>query len=246
MGYVLAAEEIGKSFGMRSVLTAASLWAEEGRVTALLGRNGSGKTTLVKIAAGCLKADYGVVRFRTLVSRRPRLPALAAAGLFYMPQDRLLSGVFTVEEHLRAITWRFGGDRTLRVVERLSLGPLLPVRTAELSSGERVRVCLAMAMVREPVCLLADEPLVGLAPRDRDLAATVLLEMAQSGVAVVVTGHETVHLMRIADAVLWCVAGTTHHLGTAQEARRHHQFRREYLGWARPDTVPTSAPPPAR
>jgi len=61
--YALWAEGIGKSFGASDVLKSASLWAEAGKVTTLMGRNGSGKSTLMKIAVGVLRSDYGVVSF---------------------------------------------------------------------------------------------------------------------------------------------------------------------------------------
>ena len=71
--YVFWAEGVGKTFGKTVALKSASLWAEAGRVTTLLGRNGSGKTTLLRIAAGVLRADYGVVSLSGKVIERPAL-----------------------------------------------------------------------------------------------------------------------------------------------------------------------------
>jgi ABC-type cobalamin/Fe3+-siderophores transport system ATPase subunit len=81
---LFAAESIGKRFGRRDVLTSAGLWAHAGRVTALLGRNGSGKTTLVRIAAGWLAPDHGVVIFDGHRFTRPpwRASRVLACSIF--------------------------------------------------------------------------------------------------------------------------------------------------------------------
>jgi ABC-type lipopolysaccharide export system ATPase subunit len=64
--------------------------------------------------------------------------------------------------------------------------------------------------------------------------APVLRRLAARGCALVVTGHEVPELLTLADEVVWMTAGTTHGLGTAAQAAVHEQFRREYLGPARP------------
>jgi ABC-type Mn2+/Zn2+ transport system ATPase subunit len=83
-------------------------------------------------------------------------------------------------------------------------------------------------MVRAPQCLLADEPLRGVAPVDAESIGVLLRRLAQSGCAVVITGHDTTLLDHIADRVTWCTAGTTYELGTPQQALSHDAFRREY------------------
>lgn len=109
---LFSADSIGKSFGGRTVLKAASVWAWEGRITGLLGRNGCGKSTLLRIGAGVVPADHGVVHLAGRAYPRPRLPALAARGLFYLPDRDSFSTRLTVREQIRAVEWRFGGSRT--------------------------------------------------------------------------------------------------------------------------------------
>ena len=58
---IFAAEQIGKSFGTRTVLRTAGVWATPGRVTVLLGRNGAGKSTLIKVLGGAYPADSGEI-----------------------------------------------------------------------------------------------------------------------------------------------------------------------------------------
>jgi lipopolysaccharide export system ATP-binding protein len=233
MTALFSADSIGKSFGRRTILKAASIWGRAGSITALFGRNGCGKSTLLKIGAGVIGADHGVVHFDGRAYLRPRLHQLAARGLFYLPERDLLSRRMTVREQLRAIEWRFGSGRTGRILERLGLEEGVDRSVVELSSGERRRAEIAAAWIRAPRCLLADEPFAGINPSDAAVVAGALRELAEEGCAIVVTGHEVHDLMELADEIVWMTAGTTHGLGTSGEACRHDQFRREYLGVAR-------------
>ncbi len=227
---LFAADSIGKSFRGTRVLFAASVWAWPGRITLLLGRNGCGKSTLLRIGAGVLAPDHGVVRLGAGAWERPRLDRLARRGLFYLPDRGLLSRRLTLQQHVAALVWRFKCDDPARALSELDVGSLLDRRVGELSGGERRRAEVALAALRGPICLLADEPLAGIAPTDATTVAGALRRLARSGCAVVVTGHEVPDLLDLADEVVWMTAGTTHGLGGASAAAAHGQFRREYLG----------------
>ncbi|MGH7470621.1 MAG: hypothetical protein ACRENP_21960, partial [Longimicrobiales bacterium] len=116
------------------------------------------------------------------------------------------------------------------VARALGLSELLPYFGNQLSPGERRRADLALAVLRAPVCLLADEPFQGIAPLDIDLISAQLRVLRERGCAIVITGHEIGPLFDSADEVVWMTAGTTHVLGSVASARAHHQFAREYLG----------------
>jgi ABC-type multidrug transport system ATPase subunit len=212
-------------------LKAASFWAREGQITALMGRNGSGKTTLLQIAVGEVRPDTGVVRFLSQAYERPRLPVLARRGLYYLESRGRLPGTFPVGTQLRMIAERFGGDAFDRVVAELEIEGFLEKRSHELSGGEGRRAALAGALIREPLCLLTDEPFAGIAPRDQGIIGAALRRLAATGTAIVTTGHDTSALLGAADDVIWCVAGTTHGLGRPEDARAHPEFERDYLGW---------------
>ncbi len=227
---LLAVESIGKSFGARDVLKSASMWARPGAVTVLLGRNGCGKTTLVKISIGLVRADYGVVIYDDQRTLRPRLHELARRGLYYLPERNLLSPAFTVRDHLRAVEKLVPDSNAPHAVELLRVGEFLGRKPRTLSGGERRRCEVAIALARNPRCLLADEPYMGIMPIDAELITTGFRELADDGCAVLVTGHEVRTMLEVADEVIWQTAGTTHYIGSAEHATQNHQFRREYLG----------------
>lgn len=227
---LLVADSIAKSYGSRRVLTSATLRAFAGRVSVLLGRNGVGKSTLLKIAAGRLQPDSGVVRFAGRSRLTARLPQLAREGLFYLADEDLFSATYTVRRQLEFLRASFGGGSVVAAAERAGIAHALDRRPHALSGGERRRAELAAVIVRRPTCLLADEPFRGIDPKDAEDLGGVFRELASGDCAVIVSGHEVPTLLALADQVTWCTSGTTYELGSPDEARNHETFRREYLG----------------
>lgn len=217
-----------KSFGGRKVLDGASLWSHRGEISALLGRNGCGKTTLLRIATGELLPEMGNVRFRGEYQARPRLHVLARAGLGYLPSREYLPANQTLRETFALCAWP---DRPMDdVIAELQLSERLGHMPHELSGGELRRAELASLLIVRPLCLLVDEPFRGIAPADCELIIAVLRRYAAAGGSAVVTGHERVFMLAVADQVLWCHDGTTEGVGSPAEAVQHFRFRQAYLG----------------
>ena len=227
---LFSADSVSKTFGDRSILKAASIWAHEGTITALFGRNGCGKSTLLRIGAGIIAADGGAMHFAGQVFVRPRLNELARLGLFYLPERNLLSTRLTLRQQIDAVEWRHGSERTADIIDRLGLHSRLDQTALQLSTGEQRRAEFAIAWICSPRCLLADEPFAAIDPSDREVIAAVLRELAQQGCAIIVSDHEVPRLMSIADDVVWMTSGTTHGLGAPAAAIQNEQFVREYLG----------------
>lgn len=228
--YALEADCIGKAFGDRRVLTSASLRAKAGEVRVILGRNGEGKSTLLKVAAGLLRADTGIVRMDATLVPRPSLHELAGRGLFFLPDHDLLAPRKTLARQLRLFERRYRRRSAHEAAHIARVDHLLDRMPGTLSGGELRRAELALALARMPVVLIADEPYRGIAPADHDGLSAVLRQFADDGCAVVVTGHEIPSLLAAADHVTWCTSGTTYELGPPADALQHDAFRRGYLG----------------
>jgi ABC-type multidrug transport system ATPase subunit len=227
---ILSVDSVAKRFGRTTVLSAASLSVEAGRITILFGRNGSGKTTLIRIVTGYVSADAGHVAFLGRRRPKPRLHDMAAEGLFFMPDRYLLTRGRAVADHFELLARRFGRNRVREAIDRMGIRDLLERTRERLSGGEIRRAELALALAREPVCLIADEPFDAVAPKDAETVAAALRELASRGAALLITGHEAETLLDTGDTVVWMTAGTTHALGSPADARGNDQFRRDYLG----------------
>ncbi|HZD03410.1 MAG TPA: ATP-binding cassette domain-containing protein [Longimicrobiales bacterium] len=222
------ADSVGRAFRGRPVLVTATLSARAGEVTVLFGRNGSGKTTALRIAAGVLRPDWGVVRFRGRLHVRPRLHRLARRGLMYVSQEGALVKNWTVEDHVRLL--RRSDEAIAAWGARWRVQALMGRVARTLSGGERNRVGVALAVLRDPECLLLDEPFTGAAPLDRELVAAMVRHLTGRGCAVLATGHEAGDLLALSDRVIHLQAGSTRELGPPDEAVDDESFRREYLG----------------
>ncbi len=227
-GPLLVADCVSKSFGARRVLSAGSLRAQPGEVRVLLGRNGVGKSTLLKIAAGLVRSETGIVILDGQALLTPSLPQLARAGVFYLPDHELLSRTMTLRQQLRVFEARFAARTSEEAARLARVEEFLDVRPPSLSGGELRRAELALALVRRPRCLLADEPFRGIAPVDHEMLCDVFRGLAADGCAVVVTGHEVHTLLDLAVHVTWCTAGTTYELGAPERALADERFQREY------------------
>lgn len=221
---------VGKSFRGRPVLTSASLRAEVGTITALMGRNGSGKSTLLRVAAGVARADYGTIRYDGEVLARPSLARLARRGIFYLPQHAFLMRGLTPRQHCRMASSDAGEVAAEHAIIATGLTAVADRTAGSLSGGELRRAEVAMALARRPRILLADEPLREVAPYDAELLWSVFVRLAADGCAVIITGHDATALLAFADRVTWVVAGTSQDLGTPRDASENDAFRRDYLG----------------
>jgi ABC-type multidrug transport system ATPase subunit len=227
----LVADSIAMRFGERRVLSAATLRAVPGEVRALLGRSGAGKSTLMKIAAGWMAPDSGVVRLEREARLRWSPAALAARGVFYLPDTGALGSALPIERQLRMFAERFpGSEPPMDALRRLGLAQQVAMPPQLLSGGEQRRADVAAIFVRRPRVLLADEPLRGIAPIDQERILDAFKALAVEGCAVVVTGHDVAALLEAADHVSWCTSGTTYELGPPSAARAHERFVMDYLG----------------
>lgn len=228
---LLEADAISKSFRGRRVLATATLRAYRGSITALCGRNGTGKSTLLAIAAGWQRADTGAVHFDGMTWLRPSLPALAARGVFFLPDRAILSPGIPLGRQLDVVRRRFNSPEAVgAIAEALGISSCLEVLPPRLSGGETRRAEIALACIRQPRCLLADEPYRGISPLDADAITQALRNLSAGGCAIVISGHEIETLFAAAEAVVWCSDGSTHEYASVTAARGDWRFQREYLG----------------
>ncbi len=215
-----------------------------GEVLAVLGPTGSGKTTLIEALAGLCPISGGRVEIGPEgqgVSWGPGgvPPAGVRQGigtLFQMP-ERQLFGATALED----VSWGLGPggrERAQGALARVGLGrELWDVPLALLSRGERRRVALAVALVREPRVLLLDEPLAGLDPDGQGLLWEELrVFLVRERGAVVLTSHWPEEVLPRAHRVLCLDRGEVRFDGTPGEflqAARHRPGLARLLprGW---------------
>jgi len=214
---MLKAKGISKRFKRQVVLDNAGLEVDS-EIKALVGINGSGKSTFLKILAGIIPCDSGMVTIcdRDVTSLPPE-----RRNLGYVPQHPALFRHLSIKENVMYGMRNNQGSIAAyeRVVEMLDLGEVLHKRPRELSGGFQNRVSLARALIPEPGIILMDEPLNGmdvvLKERILPIFRAVLKELK---VSVLYVTHDPNEAALFADSFAIMDTGAVRAAGSAEEA----------------------------
>lgn len=212
--------------GRRTRVTAVddvSFTAADGAITALLGPNGAGKTTTLRVLATLLRADRGTA----LVGPHDvaRAPHAARADLGVLSDARGLYGRLTARENVRyfgALRGLSGAALEARIdalAAQLELTELLDRRTEGFSTGEKLKVALARALVHDPGHLLLDEPTNGLDVVSVRALRRVLLALKAQGKCLVFSSHVMQEVELLCERVVVVSHGRTVAQGTPAELR---------------------------
>jgi ABC-2 type transport system ATP-binding protein len=173
--------------GGQPVLKGISLHVEKGSVTGLLGPSGCGKTTLIRSIVGVQRCAAGRVR----VLGQPAGAASLRRQVGYVTQAPSIYQDLSVEENLRYFANLVGAPngRVVEMIETVGLTGHRSQVARSLSSGEKARVSLAIALLHSPPLLVLDEPTVGLDPLLRVELWRTFRQLAGEGVTLLVSSH---------------------------------------------------------
>lgn len=185
----VGADNIGRTFGTRSVLHGVDLSVASGEFVALIGRSGSGKSTLLRVLAG-LDPDFtGSVE-------------IAERSAVVFQDARLMPWKRVVDNIRLGIDRRTSRTRALEILAEVGLAHLTDAWPKSLSGGEAQRVALARALVRDPQVLLMDEPFGALDALTRvNMHYLLAVLHARHRPAVVLVTHDVDEAILLADRV---------------------------------------------
>jgi oleandomycin transport system ATP-binding protein len=219
----ILAEQLGKSFGARAVLSGLSLQVAAGAVLGLLGRNGAGKTTAVRILATLLAADTGRARVAgfDIAAQPQRVRAHIGLTGQYAAVDDLLSARENLYLIGRLLGLRRGPARVraAALLEQFGLADVAAAKVATFSGGMRRRLDLAASLTGTPQVLFLDEPTTGLDLASRRQLWELIRALAAAGTAVLLTTQYLEEAQVLADRVVVLHDGTAVAEGTPAQLR---------------------------
>ena len=200
---------ISKRYGGVRALEEARLECASGRIHAVLGENGAGKSTLIKVMAGVVRPDAGIMELegRPVTFRDPA--AATDAGIACIFQELSLIPDLSVADNI-AITsppTRFGlidrrSQRRLaeEALARAGAGGIHPLsRVKDLPLSRRQMVEIAKALARSPKILVLDEATSALTAADVERVFRVLKQLRSEGLAIVYISHRMHEIAELAD-----------------------------------------------
>lgn len=197
----LQIQNLGVKYGRIHVLHDISIKVEPGQVYALLGRNGSGKTSLVRCLLGWQRPSEGQAWLFGEAAWTCRHRAMERIGV--VQESPEIPGGLRVDQALHfcsrlAAHWDSAG-----VAGRLDrAGISQKAMTATLSKGQKAQLALAIALGQGPELLILDDPTLGLdAVARRAFFETLVTELADRGVTVLLTTHDLVGVEGVADRI---------------------------------------------
>ena len=213
--------DLHKSFGKITALSGVSFCAYDGQITGLLGPNGAGKTTTLRILYTLLMPDQGRAVVDGLDTRQHRINVQRRIGA--LPDSQGLYPRLTARENIRyygllqGIKGEILEKRIDELIRMLEMQEIEHRRTEGFSSGQRVKVAIARALVHSPPNILLDEPTNGLDVMSTRSMRTFIRRLRDEGHCVVFSSHIMQEVSALCDRIVIISQGMVAAEGTADE-----------------------------
>ena len=227
---------IGKKYKNRPVLRNVSLNVKRGEAVGLLGPNGAGKTTCFYCVTGLITPDYGDVHIDGKDITNMPMYRRARMGIGYLPQEASIFRSLTVEDNIKAILEIVIDSISERenlleqLLSEFSIAHLRKSPAIALSGGERRRLEIARALASQPNFILLDEPLAGIDPIAVGEIRTLVSQLNNRGLGVLITDHNVRETLDIIDRAYILHGGSVLMEGSPEEIVASKEVRKVYLG----------------
>ncbi|NEA33812.1 amino acid ABC transporter ATP-binding protein [Streptomyces sp. SID13031] len=238
------AVNVTKSFHNNEVLKGIDLDVGEGRVVCLLGPSGSGKTTFLRcinqletIDGGRIWVDGDLMGYAERDGKLYRLKNQQIAaqrreiGMVFQrfnlfPHMTAIENVAEAPVQVKGESKKAARARAAELLERVGLADRSAAYPAQLSGGQQQRVAIARALAMQPKLMLFDEPTSALDPELVGEVLTVMRELANDGMTMIVVTHEMSFAREVADTVVFMDDGVVVEAGSPAEVIGNPQHQR--------------------
>ncbi len=230
----LSGDNMTGGYGGADILHDCTIGVEKGEIAVIVGPNGAGKSTAMKAVFGMLNIHQGAVHLDgadiTALSPQDRV----AKGMSFVPQNQNVFTSLSVEENLEMGAFTRKDDFSGTLAQVFDLFPILKEKrrqpAGELSGGQRQQVAVGRALMTQPKVLMLDEPTAGVSPIVMDELFDRIIEVAQSGVAILMVEQNARQALNIADKGYVLVQGRNRYTDTGAALLANPDVRRAFLG----------------
>ena len=232
----LEATGLVKVYGERTVVNGMSVRCACGEIVGILGPNGAGKTTTFYMVVGLVRPEEGRVVFRgTDITHLP-VYKRARMGLGYLAQEPSVFRKLSVWDNVMAILETLPLSRKARKARAEELlAPFDLMKVAKqpaytLSGGERRKLEIARALVRDPAILMLDEPFAGVDPLSVNEIQEIVRKLAAKGLGIIITDHNVRETLSVVNRAYLVYDGRLLREGTSKDLVNDPEVREKYLG----------------
>lgn len=224
------------SYGGINAVKGINLAVNKGELVCLIGANGAGKTTTLKAICGMLPVKSGSILYNNQNITGVPPYKLVHQGITMVPEGRGIFGQLTIEENLAMGAYRRNDkDGIAADIEKYyDLFPRLKERYKQsagtLSGGEQQMLAMARALMSRPKLLLLDEPSMGLAPLMVEKIFSVIRDIAQQGVTLLLVEQNAKLALEVSDTAYVMESGLITLSDKAIKLLDNPQVRHAYLG----------------
>jgi branched-chain amino acid transport system ATP-binding protein len=230
----LTGEHMTGGYGGADILNGCTIGVEKGEIAVVVGPNGAGKSTAMKAIFGMLNLREGrvVMDGEDITGLAPQ--ARVHKGMGFVPQTSNVFTSMSVEENLEMGAFIRDDDISGTMAQVFDLFPVLKEKrrqpAGELSGGQRQQVAVGRALMTKPKVLMLDEPTAGVSPIVMDELFDRIIEIARTGIAILMVEQNARHALEIADKGYVLVQGTNRYTDTGQALLADPEVRRAFLG----------------
>ena len=233
---LLEIQGLVKAYDSRRVVDSVDFVVRRGEIVGLLGPNGAGKTTTFYMIVGIISPDEGKILFDNEDITTLPIHIRSKFGIGYLSQEPSVFNRLTVEENIMAIletiplTWRKRQERLEGLLRELKIEHLRDHKAYTLSGGEKRRLEITRALVKNPSFMLLDEPFSGIDPIVVNEAQEIIKDLKAKGIGVLLTDHNVREMLSITDRAYLIADGKILISGNSTELVNNAAARRVYLG----------------
>ena len=233
MTFMIGENMVG-GYGSTDILNGCSICVDLGEIAVVVGPNGAGKSTAMKAIFGMLNLRGGKISIGgediTALAPFERVDK----GMALVPQTHNVVTPMTVEENLELGACINTGPIDGFVGEVYGLFPVLEEQrhqcAGRLSGGQRQQVAVGRALMTEPKLLMLDEPTAGVSPIVMDELFNRIIEVARTGIAVLMVEQNAKQALAIADQGFVLVQGENRYTDSGAALLRNADVRKAFLG----------------
>ena len=230
----LVGEGMTGGYGGADILKRCTIGVERGEIAVVVGPNGAGKSTAMKAVFGMLDLRQGKVLMdgEDITGLAPQ--DRVAKGMGFVPQTENVFTSMTVEENLEMGAFIRGDGMAETMAQVFDLFPALKGKrrqpAGELSGGQRQQVAVGRALMTRPEVLMLDEPTAGVSPIVMDELFDRIIEIARTGIAILMVEQNAKQALNIADRGYVLVQGENRYTDTGAALLANPEVRRAFLG----------------